>query len=106
MVLWLWNSVFSPLCHLPAVANRTTDQANIVGDPTAAAANDLGQQTGVENVAAASGMVNPVSASSCCWVRAPFSIAQCSSMLFSIVDIKMNKVLVQNSTIWSVEVTK
>ncbi|XP_076153389.1 synuclein, gamma b (breast cancer-specific protein 1) [Alosa pseudoharengus] len=42
------------------VANRTTDQANIVGDPTMAGA-DLSQQTGqgVENVAAGSGMVNP-----------------------------------------------
>lgn len=45
------------------VANRTTDQANIVGDAAVASANDLGQKTveGVENVAASTGMVNPVS---------------------------------------------
>ncbi|XP_031438183.1 synuclein-like isoform X2 [Clupea harengus] len=36
------------------VANRTTDQAGIVGDPTLAGANDLSQQAGQENVAAGS----------------------------------------------------
>uniref|UniRef100_A0A8B9HQM0 Synuclein, gamma b (breast cancer-specific protein 1) n=1 Tax=Astyanax mexicanus TaxID=7994 RepID=A0A8B9HQM0_ASTMX len=46
------------------VANRTTDQANIVGDTAVASANELGQKTveGVENVAASTGMVNPVRA--------------------------------------------
>ncbi|KAG9346181.1 hypothetical protein JZ751_008004 [Albula glossodonta] len=43
------------------VANRTTDQANIVADTAVAGANDLSQKTveGVENVAASTGMVNP-----------------------------------------------
>lgn len=86
---------FNPLCHLPAVANRTTDQANIVGDPTAAAANDLGQQTGVENVAAASGMVNPVSTCPYCHSQLPIAqsvLSQLSSLfstaLFSIIQYR------------------
>lgn len=53
-------------CHsVPAsVTNRTTEQANIVSDASVASANDLGQKTveGVENVAASTGLVNPVSA--------------------------------------------
>ncbi|XP_055758132.1 synuclein-like isoform X4 [Salvelinus fontinalis] len=42
------------------VAQRTTDQANIVGDATVAGANELSQQTveGLENVAVNSGLVN------------------------------------------------
>lgn len=46
------------------MTNRTTGQANIVGDAAVAGANDLGQKTveGVENVAASTGLVNPVSA--------------------------------------------
>ncbi|KAI5630530.1 synuclein, gamma b (breast cancer-specific protein 1), partial [Silurus asotus] len=46
------------------VTNRNTEQANIVGDAAVANANDLGQKTveGVENVAASTGLVNPVSA--------------------------------------------
>lgn len=41
------------------MTNRTSEQANIVGDAAVASANDVGQKTveGVENVAA----VNPVS---------------------------------------------
>lgn len=46
------------------MTQRTTEQANIVGDAAVANANDLGQKTveGVENVAASTGLVNPVSA--------------------------------------------
>lgn len=46
-----------------AVANRTVDQANIVADTAVAGANEVSQATveGVENVAAASGLVNQVS---------------------------------------------
>lgn len=46
------------------MTNRTTGQANIVGDAAVASANELGQNTveGVENVAASTGLVNPVSA--------------------------------------------
>lgn len=46
------------------MTNRTTDRANVVGDAAVAGANDLGQKTveGVENVAASTGLVNPVSA--------------------------------------------
>ncbi|XP_064790455.1 synuclein-like isoform X2 [Oncorhynchus masou masou] len=42
------------------VAQRTTDQANIVGDATVAGANELSQQTveGMENAAVNSGLVN------------------------------------------------
>ncbi|CAL8261134.1 unnamed protein product [Arctogadus glacialis] len=42
------------------VANRTTDQANIVGEGGVAGANDVSQANveGVENVAASTGMVN------------------------------------------------
>lgn len=42
------------------VAQRTTDQANIVGDATVTGANELSQQTveGLENVAVNSGLVN------------------------------------------------
>lgn len=95
--------MFSPLCHLPAVANRTTDQANIVGDPTAAAANDLGQQTGVENVAAASGMVNPVS-------PCPRCRSVSHSVLLSVAQyytalLTPSVFLVQNRPIWPLEVT-
>ncbi|XP_064177061.1 synuclein, gamma b (breast cancer-specific protein 1) isoform X2 [Anguilla rostrata] len=43
------------------VANRTTEQANIVGETAVTSANDLSQKTveGVENVAASTGLVNP-----------------------------------------------
>lgn len=49
---------------LALVTNRTTEQANIVGEAAVGSANDLGQKTveGVENVAASTGLVNPVSA--------------------------------------------
>ena len=49
-------------CPLFPVAQRTTDQANIVGDATVAGANELSQQTveGLENVAVNSGLVNQV----------------------------------------------
>lgn len=45
------------------MANRTVDQANIVGDTAAAGANDVSQATveGVENIAASTGMINQVS---------------------------------------------
>uniref|UniRef100_A0AAY5ELX4 Gamma-synuclein n=1 Tax=Electrophorus electricus TaxID=8005 RepID=A0AAY5ELX4_ELEEL len=41
----------------------TTEQANIVSDAAVSSANDLGQKTveGVENVAASTGLANPVS---------------------------------------------
>ncbi|TSK14877.1 Gamma-synuclein [Bagarius yarrelli] len=44
------------------VTNRTTEQANIVGEAAVGSANDLGQKTveGVENVAASTGLVNPL----------------------------------------------
>ncbi|KAG7250334.1 hypothetical protein CRUP_023706, partial [Coryphaenoides rupestris] len=43
-------------------ANRTTDQANIVGEGVVAGANDVSQANveGVENVAASTGMINQV----------------------------------------------
>ncbi|KAJ8359526.1 hypothetical protein SKAU_G00160510 [Synaphobranchus kaupii] len=43
------------------VAQKTTDQATIVGEAAVAGANDLSQKTveGVENVALSSGLVNP-----------------------------------------------
>lgn len=47
----------------PPVANRTVDQANIVGDTAVAGANDVSQAgvEGVENIAASTGMINQVS---------------------------------------------
>ena len=49
--------------RVSSVANRTVDQANIVGDTAAAGANEVSQANieGVENVAASTGMVNQVS---------------------------------------------
>uniref|UniRef100_A0A8C1GQS4 Gamma-synuclein n=1 Tax=Cyprinus carpio TaxID=7962 RepID=A0A8C1GQS4_CYPCA len=43
------------------VAQRTTDQANIVGETAVGSTNEAGQKTveGLENVAASTGMVNP-----------------------------------------------
>uniref|UniRef100_A0A673LQU4 Gamma-synuclein n=1 Tax=Sinocyclocheilus rhinocerous TaxID=307959 RepID=A0A673LQU4_9TELE len=45
------------------VAQRTTDQANIVGETAVGSTNEVGQKTveGLENVAATTGLVNPVS---------------------------------------------
>lgn len=50
-----------PFC--PPVANRTVDQANIVGDTAVAGANEVSQASveGVENVAASTGLINQVS---------------------------------------------
>uniref|UniRef100_A0A671N1D7 Gamma-synuclein n=1 Tax=Sinocyclocheilus anshuiensis TaxID=1608454 RepID=A0A671N1D7_9TELE len=44
------------------VAQRTTDQANIVGETAVGSTNEVGQKTveGLENVAASTGLVNPV----------------------------------------------
>lgn len=54
-------SQLSPVC--PAVANRTVDQTNIVGDAAVAGANEVSQATveGVENVAASTGLAYQVS---------------------------------------------
>ncbi|XP_016420006.1 synuclein-like [Sinocyclocheilus rhinocerous] len=43
------------------VAQRTTDQANIVGETAVGSTNEVGQKTveGLENVAASTGLVNP-----------------------------------------------
>lgn len=52
-----------PLSFLSvSVANKTVDQANIVGDAAVAGANEASQGTieGVENVAASTGMVSQV----------------------------------------------
>lgn len=51
---------------LSSVANRTVNQANVVGDTAVAGANEMSQATveGVENVAAATGMMNPVGGAS------------------------------------------
>lgn len=51
---------------LSSVANRTVNQANVVGETAVAGANEVSQATleGVENVAAASGMMNPVGGTS------------------------------------------
>lgn len=45
------------------MANRTVDQANIVGETAVAGANEVAQAgvEGVENVAASTGLVNQVS---------------------------------------------
>ena len=53
----------TPSCSPLPVAQRTTDQANIVADTTVAGANEVAQQTvdGVENAAVSTGLVNPVS---------------------------------------------
>ncbi|MFT7817158.1 synuclein-like [Arapaima gigas] len=53
-----------PLCSSATVANRTTEQANIVADSAVMGANEMSQKTveGVENVAASTGFVTPVSA--------------------------------------------
>lgn len=54
------------VAHAPAllspVANRTVNQANVAGETAVAGANEMSQATveGVENVAAATGMMNPV----------------------------------------------
>lgn len=57
------DRVWQPPVPLSPVAQRTTDQANIVGDATVAGANELSQQTveGMENAAVNSGLVNQVS---------------------------------------------
>lgn len=54
------------------MTNKTTEQANIVGEAAVGSANDLGQKTveGVENVAASTGLVNPVSACQACLLTA------------------------------------
>lgn len=46
-----------------SVANRTVDQANIVGDAVVSGANEVSQATveGVENIAASSGVISQVS---------------------------------------------
>uniref|UniRef100_A0A673LXU6 Gamma-synuclein n=1 Tax=Sinocyclocheilus rhinocerous TaxID=307959 RepID=A0A673LXU6_9TELE len=46
------------------VAQRTTDQANIVGETAVGSTNEVGQKTveGLENVAATTGLVNPLTA--------------------------------------------
>lgn len=46
-----------------SVANKTVDQANIVGDTAVAGATEVSQATveGVENVAASTGLVSQVS---------------------------------------------
>lgn len=51
---------------LSSVANRTVNQANVVGETAVAGANDMSQATveGVENVAATTGMMNPVGGAS------------------------------------------
>ncbi len=45
------------------MANRTVDQANIVGDTVVTGANEVSQASveGVENVAASTGLINQVS---------------------------------------------
>lgn len=69
----LCRCVFLRCCvatHTPdlpsSVANRTVNQANVVGDTAVAGANEMSQATveGVENVAAATGMMNPVGGAS------------------------------------------
>lgn len=58
------------VAHAPAllspVANRTVNQANVAGETAVAGANEMSQATveGVENVAAATGMMNPVGGAS------------------------------------------
>lgn len=53
---------------LSSVANRTVNQANVAGETAVAGANEMSQATveGVENVAAATGMMNPVGGASQC----------------------------------------
>lgn len=47
------------MCVCVSVANRTVDQANIVGDAVVGGANEVSQATveGVENVAASGGLI-------------------------------------------------
>ncbi len=49
-----------------SVANRTVDQANIVGETAVAGANEVSQASveGVENVVASTGLINQVSSHS------------------------------------------
>lgn len=51
---------------MSSVANRTVNQANVVGETAVAGANEVSQATveGAENVAAATGMMNPVGGAS------------------------------------------
>ena len=58
------NSIFAPLpVSLHPVAQRTSEQANIVAESTVTGANDAAQSAvdGVENAALASGLVSAVS---------------------------------------------
>lgn len=54
---------FNCAAFCTSVANRTVDQANIVGETAVSGANEVSQATveGVENIAASAGMINQVS---------------------------------------------
>lgn len=62
--------LYGVVTHTPdlpsSVANRTVNQANVAGETAVAGANEMSQATveGVENVAAATGMMNPVGGAS------------------------------------------